>query len=124
MSWTDVLIKVIEAVCGIIVSIAVPVLVSKLKSKIQNEHVSLLIERAGNLVCQCVMATNQTYVDALKSSGGFTYEKQQEAYKQTKSAVIALLDAEAKDAIVDTFGNLEVWLDTAIECEVRDCKND
>lgn len=122
MTWTDVLIKIIEALCGIIVSVAVPVAVSKFKSKIQNEHVSLLIERAGALVCQCVMATNQTYVDSLKKSGSFDADSQKEAFLMTKAAVIRLLDTEAKKAIMDTFGDIETWLTTAIECEVRECK--
>lgn len=122
MTWNDVLIKFIEVVCGIIVSVAVPILVNKLKSKIQNEQVNLLIDRAANLVCQCVMATNQTYVDSLKKSGSFTKEDQALAFEKTKAAVVMLLDSEAKNAIVDTFGDLETWIDTAIESNVRECK--
>lgn len=122
MTWNDVLIKFIEVVCGIVVSVAVPILVNKLKSKIQNEQVNLLIDRAANLVCQCVMATNQTYVDSLKKSGSFTKEDQALAFEKTKAAVVMLLDSEAKTAIVDTFGDLETWIDTAIESNVRECK--
>lgn len=73
-------------------------------------------------VVKCVIATNQTYVEALKKNGAFTKEAQEEAFNRTMDAVLAVLSDEAKDYIIAATGDLNTYLTQLIEAEVNDNK--
>ena len=49
-----------------------------------------------NTIETCVIATNQTYVDALKNKNAFTPEAQKEAFEKIKNAVLAILGEEGQ----------------------------
>jgi hypothetical protein len=64
----------------------------------------------ANTICQCVIATNQTYVEALKKEGKFDLDAQKKAFEQTKDAVLAILDDEAKKYLASIFGDLDLYI--------------
>jgi hypothetical protein len=70
-------------------------------------------------VINCVIATNQTYVDSLKASGSFDAEAQKIAFNKTLQAVTDILSEEAKKYIVETFGDLTLYLTQLIEAQVK-----
>ena len=69
-------------------------------------------------VTRCVIATNQTYVDALKKEGSFDKEAQEIAFQKTFNAVMAILSEDMKQYIIETFGDLQVYLFQLIEAQV------
>lgn len=69
-------------------------------------------------VTRCVMATNQTYVDTLKKEGSFDKEAQEIAFQKTFNAVMAILSEDMKQYIIETFGDLQVYLFQLIEAQV------
>lgn len=69
-------------------------------------------------VTRCVIATNQTYVDALKEEGSFDKEAQEIAFQKTFNAVMAILSEDMKQYIIETFGDLQVYLFQLIEAQV------
>lgn len=73
-------------------------------------------------VTDCVVAVNQTYVDALKKENAFTKEAQEEAFKMCYNNIIGLLSEDAKKYITETFGDLEIYLTTRIESLVKKAK--
>lgn len=121
-SWMDILIYVIEAIVGIVISIGIPMGIAWLKSKTKNETLRKLIDQAGATVTDCVKLVNQTYVDVLKREGKFDEAAAKEAYEICKNDVLLLLSKNAKEAITGSFGDIEAWLKVKIEATVRDWK--
>ena len=76
----------------------------------------------ADTISACVIATNQTYVEALKKENAFTKEAQQEAFQLTFDAVMAVLTDDAKDYLVNIYGDLTAYITTKIEAEVNSNK--
>lgn len=70
-------------------------------------------------IVDCVVATNQTYVDALKDKNAFDEDAQREAFKRTSEAVLNILSADAKDYLTAIVGDLSVLIDKMIEAQVK-----
>lgn len=120
MDWEIVLAEVITAICGAIISVGIPFIISVISKKVNNDKVTMLLNNAGEIVKKCVIMIDQTYVDGLKAEGKFDKECQKAAFNMCKNNVLSLLNEEAKNAIIDTCGNLDSWLKTYIEATVRD----
>lgn len=90
----------------------------ELKNKNKSEKDDKYIDRITEIVTLCVVTTTQTYVDSLKKLGQFDQNAQVEAFNKTKDAVMSMLNDELKDFIVDTFGDLNEYLNTQIEATV------
>jgi hypothetical protein len=73
----------------------------------------------SSTITDCVIATNQTYVNSLKESNSFTKEAQEEAFNKTFSAVLAILSDDAKAYINEATGDINVYLTQLIEAEVN-----
>ena len=67
----------------------------------------------------CVIATNQTYVEALKAAGKFDAEAQKTAFNMTKNAVMAILSDEAKKYLETAVGDLNEYITQQIEAAVN-----
>ena len=91
----------------------------ELKLNTDDQHVKGLIDLVNNIVKDCVLATNQTYVKALKKDNIFTKEAQEEAFKITYDSVVKILSSEAEEYITSTYGDLETYLTYKIEAEVN-----
>ena len=70
-------------------------------------------------IADCVVATNQTFVETLKAQGKFDEEAQKEAFRQTSMAVIQILSEDAKDYLSAAVGDLETYITKKIEAEVN-----
>lgn len=91
-------------------------------TKLTQEQFELLnkySELAENTVINCVIATNQTYVDSLKLQGAFDKEAQEKAFNQTLEAVLSILSDDAKVYLTEAFGDLNVYLSNLIESQVN-----
>ena len=73
----------------------------------------------SNTICECVIATNQTYVDSLKKQGKFDAEAQKKAFEMTYNAVIEILSEEAKVYLASVYGDLTAYITNMIEAEVN-----
>ena len=69
-------------------------------------------------ITNCVVATNQTYVNALKEQGKFDEEAQKVAFQKTLQAVLTILSTDAKNYIQEVFGDIDTYLNQLIEAEV------
>ena len=72
-----------------------------------------------NTISQCVIATNQTYVEALKKEGKFDLEAQKIAFNKTKTSVLQLLNNEAKVYLTTAIGDLDSYINNTIEAAVN-----
>ena len=95
---------------------------AKIQQQIDNETASKYMDMAADAVEQAVTFTAQTFVDALKSSGGFTKEKQLEAFQKSRDKVLEILGDTAVAALNEIYGDFDAWIDTKIEQVCRDLK--
>ena len=92
---------------------------AELKTKTNNESLNKYITMFESTVTNCVLATNQTYVDSLKKEGKFDADAQKKAFEQTKDAVLAILTEEAKIYLTEIYGDLNKQLVAQIEATVN-----
>ncbi len=78
-----------------------------------------LLAEVTEAVTTAVTYTSQTYVDALKKKGIFDTAAQVEALQKAKDKTLALLSESAKDVLASIYGDLNSYLETMIEAQVR-----
>ena len=93
--------------------------IAEIKQKTQNELLYKYLDMVNDTVKDCVIATNQTYVEALKNKNMFDAEAQKEAFKKTFDAVKSLLSEEAIEYLTEMAGDADLYLSTLIEAEVN-----
>lgn len=91
----------------------------EINQTIDNETAIKYNDMIFNTVTDCVIATNQTYVEALKAQGAFDAEAQKVAFQKTLDAVLSILTDDAKEYIQQAFGDITVYLTTLIESSVN-----
>ena len=126
MDWISLLSQIFE-VCiipllGVLTAFVISLIKTK-SAKIQSETKNELIKKYTELLTQtitdCVLATNQTYVDTLKTSGKFDLDAQRTAFDLTKDAVLKILTDEAKTYLTEAYGDLTIYIEQKIEAEVN-----
>ena len=92
---------------------------SELQIKMDNEVANKYMDMLTNTITECVLATNQTYVEALKQQNKFDLEAQKIAFDKTSEAVMAILTEDAKKYLESAVGDLELFIRQKIEAEVN-----
>ena len=90
-----------------------------LQKSTDNELYKKYIALLDDTISKCVIATNQTYVDALKDKNAFTKEAQEEAFKRSYDAVMAILSIEAKTYLQNAVGDLDAYIRNSIQAQVK-----
>ena len=85
----------------------------------KNETEKKYLDMLNNTISDCVIATTQTYVDALKKQGAFDAEAQKIAFNMTYEAVVKLLTNEAQIYLNEAVGDLNLYITQKIESEVN-----
>lgn len=94
----------------------------ELIAKTDNEYAAKYLSMVTETVTDCVIATNQTYVEALKAEGNFDAEAQKIALEKTLSAVLDILSDDAKEYLEEAYGDFNVFIINKIEAVVNDNK--
>ena len=94
----------------------------ELTNQIENDIADKYIIMLSETISDCVIATNQTYVEALKKKNAFTAEAQQEAFQMTYDAIMSVLTEDAKEYLRDAYGDLNAYITAKIEAEVNKSK--
>ena len=126
MEWLTILYKIFE-VCvipllGVLTVYIVKFIQKKtqeLNSKNENELMNKYLTMLSNTIIDCVIATNQTYVESLKKQGKFDLEAQKVAFEMTYNAVINVLSSDAKTYLSNIYGDLNKYITNMIEAEVN-----
>lgn len=125
MDWLDILYKVFEVAIIPLLGAATLYLITlintkkeEIKKQAKSETTKKYIEMLDDTIINCIIATNQTYVDALKKAGSFDAEAQKQAFKLTYDAVMAILTDEAKTYLNEAIKDLNVYITNKIESGV------
>ena len=93
-----------------------------LTEKIDNDLLDKYIKMLDKTITDCVIATNQTYVETLKKEGSFDKEAQKIAFEKTYNSVILILSEDAKEYLEQSFSDLQKYITEKIEAEVAQNK--
>lgn len=125
MDWLNILNQIFD-VClipllGLATSALIVFVKQKItegKTKLNNEMATRYLDLLEVTVIDCIRATNQTYVNALKDKNAFDAEAQKEALALTTAAVQAILSEEAKNCLNLFVGDIEVLIKEKIEANI------
>lgn len=92
------------------------------EAKISSEKGKTYMERILQTITDCVIATNQTYVDALKKENAFTKEAQQQAFSKSLNNVLDILEDDALEYLGTITNDVQAWLMSKIESTVNEVK--
>lgn len=113
-----VLIAAVPVCAGGVIKV-VQAVVEFLSTKVKNELAKKYLGEAADAIEKAVSHTNQTYVDVLKKSEKFTAENQAEARQKSLDKALELLTEEAQRFLEEAYGDLNAYLLSRIEPEVR-----
>lgn len=129
MNWLNILNQIFEICIVPLLGLATTALIVFVKAKISQGKASTNSEIAikyltvlEQTVVDCIKATNQTYVNALKDKNAFDAEAQKTALMHTASAVSQVLSDDAKTHLTDLFGDLETLIVEKIEANIENAK--
>ena len=125
LDWLDILYKVFEVAIIPILAAGAVYLVTfihakkqELLAKAKNDTEKKYIEMLDKTITECVIATNQTFVDALKKAGAFDEEAQKQAFQLTYNAVMTILTEDAQEYLNEAVKDLNAYITTKIESQV------
>lgn len=126
MEWLPLLYEILQ-VCiipllGVLTAYIVKYINIKsaeIQVNVDNNMADKYIGMVAETISACVIATNQTYVEALKKQNAFTAEAQKEAFNLTYNAVMAILTDDAKEYLAEIYGDVTAYITNKIEAEVN-----
>lgn len=129
MDWLNILQQIFELCIIPLLAIITRSLViyistkkDELKNKTDNELAKKYLDLLNDTIANCVIATNQTYVEALKKENAFTADAQKAAFEKTYQAIIATLSEEAQKYLPEVVGDLQTYITQKIEASVNQNK--
>lgn len=126
MDWLELLNQIFQ-VCiipllGVLTAFGVQLIKTKaaeIAARQDNELAEKYINMLANTITNCVIATNQTYVNSLKDKNAFDAEAQKMAFQMTYHAVVSALSEDAKEYLASIYGDLQAYITSCIEAEVH-----
>ena len=129
MDWLNILQQIFDVCLIPLLGVATSALIVFIKEKMaeskarsDSEITIKYLKLLEKTVIDCINATNQTYVNALKEQGAFDAAAQKQALERTAQAVINILSDDAKKYITNFVGDLETYIKEKIEANIKNTK--
>lgn len=126
MEWTVIIGEIFKVVILPLLALLVKyfcqfvnIKAEEIKQKNDDATFQKYINMLNETIQSTVIATNQTYVDALKAQGKFDAEAQKAAFQMTYDAVMKTLGNEAQKYLSEAVGDLNTYIKNAIEANVN-----
>lgn len=126
MNWMNVLAQVFQlviypvlSILGVYLVYLITTKIREMKEKSKSELINKYLGMLNTTISDCVLATTQTYVEALKKEGKFDLEAQKIAFTKTYDAVMQILTDDAKKYLTNAVGDLETFVTSKIEADVK-----
>ena len=126
MDWTQLITDIFQ-VCiipllGVLTAFFVKWVNTKsieIQANVEDATLNKYMAMLTQTITDCVIATNQTYVEALKTQGKFDLAAQKEAFNLTHEAVLSILNDDAKSYLSNAVGDLNAYITKKIEAAVN-----
>lgn len=129
MDWLHILEEIFDVCLIPLLGIATAALIAFIREKmaegrdmVKTDLATKYLYMLEATVVDCIKATNQTYVNALKDQNAFDAEAQKHALSLTKDAVLKILSADAKNYLNNFVGDLDVLIQEKIEANIESSK--
>lgn len=129
MDWLNILDQVFDVCLIPLLGLATTALIFFVKQKIaeskaktDSEMADKYLDLLETTIVDCIKATNQTYVNALKDKNAFDGEAQKQALKLTIDAVLKILSDDAKEYLTHLVGDLDEIIKEKIEANIEEVK--
>lgn len=129
MDWLNILDQVFDVCLIPLLGLATTALIFFVKQKIaeskaktDSEMAIKYLDLLETTIVDCIRATNQTYVNALKDKNAFDGEAQKKALKLTIDAVLKILSNDAKEYLTHLVGDLDEIIKEKIEANIEKVK--
>lgn len=129
MDWIALVNQIFEVCLIPLLAFATTALIDFIKTKIDetkkltdNEITIKYLGLLEDTIADCLEATNQTYVNALKEQNIFDAEAQKNALEKTKNAVLAILSEDAIIYLTNFVGDLDKLIEDKIEAKIARSK--
>lgn len=126
IDWLEILGQVFEIIVFPALSAAALYFITWIKAKkqelqkrIKDDTTKKYMEMLEKTITDCVVATNQTYADALKQTGSFDEAAQKQAFQLTFDAVMAVITEDAQMYLNEAVKDLTAYITTKIEAKVK-----
>lgn len=126
MDWLNLLTQIFEVCIIPLLAVLTTYIVkyiqvksAEITEKTDNVIADKYTVMLADTITACVLATNQTYVEALKKQGSFDAEAQKVAFNMTLNAVMEILSEDAKEYLSEAFGDLNSYITSQIEAFVN-----
>ena len=118
----EILVWFLGLVGTILTGVLIPVLVSWLNSKTNNEKLQYVITELSQTVQTSINYVNQTFVEQLKADGKFDAEKQKEALEKAVTYCLDTLSDKAKKILGKDGIDLQSVIVKYIEAQIAESK--
>lgn len=129
MDWLNILNQIFDVCLVPLLGVATTALIffvkqkmAESKTKTESEMADKYLSLLETTIIDCIRATNQTYVNALKDKNAFDGEAQKEALKLTTDAVLTILSEDAKEYLAHFVGDLDEIVKEKIEANIEKVK--
>lgn len=129
MDWLNILNQIFDVCLIPLLGVATTALIffvkqkmAESKAKTESEMADKYLSLLETTIIDCIRATNQTYVNALKDKNAFDGEAQKEALKLTTDAVLTILSEDAKEYLAHFVGDLDEIVKEKIEANIEKVK--
>ena len=123
LTYANEAVQVLLPIAALALSTTIIYYVGKLikagQDKSENEKIDNYLGMLQTTITNAVLATTQTYVDALKGKNAFDKEAQQKAFDMTYEAVMSVLTDEAKKYLTAAVGDLNIYITSQFEATVK-----
>lgn len=129
MDWSEIGNQIFKVCIIPLLGLATTYLIQFLKTKTaeikqvtKNDIAVNYINLLEQIVCDCIVATNQIYVQALKDKNVFDAEAQKEALQITLNAVKTILSDDAEEYLAMFVKDLDAYIVEKIEANIERMK--
>lgn len=126
MDWFEIANKVCQTLLPLVLTALSITLMSYINKKIDegkeksdSDLTDKYLTMFQDTIEDAVLATTQTYVEALKNKNMFDEEAQKYAFNLTYEAIMKVLTDDAKKYIESAVGDLETYITNKIESTVK-----
>ena len=120
IEWTEIILKVIEGLAGLAGTILCYFITIWANKHIKDEKIKAHIIELANIVKEVVLEVSQTFVDKMQKAGNWNDDTKKEALSMALSKAQSLMSDELKTWVNDTYGDVNAYLTTLIEAQIKE----
>lgn len=120
VSWTDIVLKVIESLAGVAGTLLCLIVTLWANKRIKNEAIKQHTIELAKIISDSVNFASQTFVDKMKKDGTWNDETKKEALSIAMNKAMTMMSDSLKLWVVDSYGDLSSYLTTLIEAQIKE----